>query len=156
MEDSWYVAVTASRAEQAVSDALLKRGVVSFIPRVRALLKVEVAFPRYVFIRPGRRGWDAVKAPGITGILGGQVPMAVPARVMREMTSRFGPSGILSIAPVEAPRFKQGDRVAVRSGPLSGLEGLVDKTGPQRVKVLFALMRGTVPVSVPAGDLRFA
>jgi transcriptional antiterminator RfaH len=129
-------------------------------PRIRAPRKTTAPlFPSYLFVLIELQWHTARWSPGINKIImTGDSPTRVPDRIIEELRSRE--RGGLVVLP--APRrldgggaqFEAGDKVRVRSGPLSGLVGLVEGLRPHaRVELLLQMLGSLQRVELPAATV---
>ncbi|MGC1484119.1 MAG: UpxY family transcription antiterminator [Candidatus Acidiferrum sp.] len=128
---SWYALYTRHQHEKMVDQVLTHKGFSTFLPlyatthnwkdRTKAL--TLPLFPCYVFLKGGiERRLQILTTPGIYGLVssGGQ-PAAIPDFEI-EAIRRVVESG----TRVEAhPYLKCGNWVRVKSGPLTGIEGIL-------------------------------
>ncbi|MFQ5813056.1 MAG: transcription termination/antitermination protein NusG [Anaerolineae bacterium] len=139
----WYALYTKPHKEYHVSTILESKGFETYLPTIQVRKnrrrKTKPFFSCYLFIRmdpadalPGVR-WT----PGLRRIVCfGQQPAVVRDDVIdtiRHRLERVEASGY----PVEQ-RFKPGDRVLIKSGPLRDLEAVFDRSlsSSDRAKVL--------------------
>lgn len=152
----WFVVSTKVRREQFAQDELSRRGILTFLPRIRepgrSLLKPEVAplFPGYLFVQIElEREYSRVLwAPGVRKFIGfGALPCAVDDDVIGFLRARVGTEGII----FRTSSFKPGDTVRVKQGPLEGLIGIIENPGSSRgrVRVLMELLRRQTRVELP-------
>jgi transcription antitermination factor NusG len=130
-DSSWYALYTRHQHEKMVNQVLTNKGFNTFLPlyatthawkdRTKALSLP--LFPCYVFLKGGiERRLQIITTPGIYGLvsIAGQ-PAAIPD-IEIEAIRRVVNSG----ARVEAhPFLKCGNRVRVKCGPLTGIEGIL-------------------------------
>jgi len=130
-DSSWYALYTRHQHEKIVDQILTNKGFDTFLPlyatthhwkdRTKALSLP--LFPCYVFLKGGiERRLQILTTPGIYGLVSsaGQ-PAAIPD-IEIEAIRRVVESG----ARVEShPYLKCGNRVRVKSGPLTGIEGIL-------------------------------
>ena len=156
----WFAAYTATHHEKHVHQALADRQVESFLPlySTRRQWKKRLPetvhlplFPNYVFVRISRRERTAVLGtPGVFSIVGSaREPWPVPdpdieAIRLGLQTRKIEPHSYLTV----------GERVRIRAGVMTGVEGiLVRKKNDFRVVLsLDAIMR-SVAVEVDADDI---
>jgi transcription antitermination factor NusG len=122
---------------------------------------LEPLFPGYLFVQleafdRSPRCWDAVRwSPGVHRILGteGQ-PVPVPESAIQAIRDRTQQLGFVR----PGQRFGTGDRVRFRSGPLDGLEAILDHPASRagRVQVLLAMLGNTLRVETDELDLELA
>lgn len=159
-DQNWYALFTCHQHEKAAARILENKGFEIFLPlysaphRWRDRVK-EVSlplFPGYVFLCGGLERWHQIMTtPGVRGIVTfGARPATVPpsdiegVRRMVETT--------LSVEP--HPFLKTGDWVRVKSGPLSGLEGiLIRKKNQSRLVLSLETLGQAVAVEVDSVSL---
>jgi len=138
---AWHALYTRHQHEKAVTHALSNKGFEVFLPLYSATHRWKdrnkqlllPLFPCYVFLRGGlERRLDILTTPGIHMLITrGGYPAAVSdeeiywVRQLVEKAVRVEPH----------PFLKSGDRVRVKSGPLTGVEGIL-----VRKKNLFRLV----------------
>jgi len=159
-DSSWYALYTRHQHEKIVDQILTNKGFDTFLPlyatthhwkdRTKALSLP--LFPCYVFLKGGiERRLQILTTPGIYGLVSsaGQ-PAAIPD-IEIEAIRRVVESG----ARVEShPYLKCGNRVRVKSGPLTGIEGiLVRKKGISRLVLSIGLITRAVAVEVNIGGI---
>ena len=156
-ESLWYAVYTRHQHEKMVAQILTSKGFDTFLPlytsihnwkdRTKALSLP--LFPCYVFLKGGiERRLQIVTTPGIYGLVSsaGQ-PAAIPD-VEIEAVRRVIESG----TRVEAhPYLKCGNRVRVKCGPLSGIEGiLVRKKNISRLVLSVEILGTAAAIEVSA------
>ena len=157
----WFAVWTRSRAEKAVHEQLLRRGVESFLPTVprwsrwkdRRKLIDWPLFPGYCFARFDPADSRLVlTCTGVATIVSfdgklAPVPDAEVEAVRRLVTSdlQFDP----------CPLIKEGSRVEVIYGPLKGVTGLLVKKD-RHARLVLAVERigRAVATTVDAADVR--
>jgi transcriptional antiterminator RfaH len=165
MDDSpqWFVVRSKPRREDYAQDQLARRGVDTFLPRIMETSRsngeplVGPLFPGYLFARLdlASQFTRVIWAPGVHSLVSfGDLPCAVDRDVIDFLRERCGAEGVVHAVP----RFDDGDVVRVRSGPLSGLVGVVQGrvSGRCRVRVLMEILRRRTQVSVPIEMLEHA
>jgi hypothetical protein len=117
---SWVLLYTKPRAEAWAEINLRKDGFTTLLPRVRHRAGFTALFPRYLIA--GFRDEDSVTSVcGSLGILyvvpRGDAPALLPKDVVRELKSRMGPRGIVTLdpAPSTDSLFAPSRRVRVRA-----------------------------------------
>src|SRR5881397_3654929 len=150
----WYVVRSKARKEDCAVQQLERRGVRVFLPRIREWARDEVAplFPGYLFVHIAllEQYYHVVWTPGVRSFVAfGLTPTPVQDSVISFIAASAGEGGV--IRPLS--RFKTGDRVQIRSGPLSGLIAVVQRPCSQRgrVRVLLDFLRQGATVEVPVG-----
>jgi transcription antitermination factor NusG len=151
---SWYALVVKPRHEKAVARSLSYKGLTEFLPvygqrrrwsdRVKRL---ELPlFPGYVFCQfPLQSKTDVLATPGVRSIVAfGSRPALVPAGEI-EAVRAMAASG-LTVQPW--PYLERGQAVAIRTGPLRGLTGMLAQAGDSwQVVVNVDLLRRSVAVT---------
>lgn len=158
----WYVVRTKARAESTAATNLRAREIPVFFPRLVAAgpfgraagipAVTEPLFPGYLFVRVGAAEQFARVAwtPGVRSFLafGEEAPEPVEEAVLDLLRERAGGGEILR------PRdpFRAGDRVEIRSGPFSGLLGIIERpvSAQGRVRVLLELLQRRTRVDLRA------
>ena len=156
-DSSWYAVHTRHQHEKMVDHILTNKGFNTFLPlyatthnwKDRAKALSLPLFPCYVFLKGGiERRLQIVTTPGIHGVvsIGGQ-PAAIP-EVEIEAIRRVVESG----TRVEAhPFLKCGNRVRVKCGPLTGIEGiLVRKKNISRLVLSVEILGTSASIEVSA------
>jgi len=157
--EAWYALYTKPKQERLVAGQLGRRGLETFLPQYTERRrgrppKVLPLFPCYLFVRadPDVMGLSLLQwTPGLRRLVSfGGVPARVPeeavALVEKRLAELEAQGGLLPA------RFRPGERVRVREGPLAGLEAVFD--GPrepaERVRILIRFLgecnRAVVPV----------
>ena len=157
----WLVAQTKRQQERTVQGALAREEIPTYPPLLRQwprpALGGEVGpmCPGYVFCQP-----DPIRLSGVARCNGvvrlvsfGDAPARVGSEVIAYLRSRAGSDGVIAINPVVA-----GRPVTITSGPLRGLEAVVERrlTTRQRVLVLLDLLHRSTRVELPEEWLRLA
>jgi transcription antitermination factor NusG len=154
---SWYALYTRHQHEKTVNQLLTNKGFNTFLPlyatshnwKDRTKSLSLPLFPCYVFLKGGiERRLQILTTPGVYGLVSsaGQ-PAAIP-EVEIEAIRRVVESG----ARVEAhPYLKCGNWVRVRSGPLTGIEGiLVRKKNISRLVLSVQILGTAAAIEVAA------
>jgi transcriptional antiterminator NusG len=155
----WYAIWTRSHCERLVAQQLAAKGFTPFLPEMGARSRrngrshvVQVPmFPGYLFLRHTMEKSsyiEILKARGIVRILEGGWNRLTPVPDEElDGIQRMVASGV----PVfPHAYFRQGDRVRVVEGPLTGLEGVFvrDKRPKGRLVVSVNLLQTSVAVEV--------
>ncbi len=156
----WYVLYTTPRHEKHVSEILAQRRIETFLPLYRttrqwkksspAILELPL-FPTYVFVHIDRQARGAVLGtPGVISIVGSaREPWPIPDLDIAAI--RVG-SQMCKIAP--HPYLALGERVRIKAGVMSGVEGiLVRKKNDFRVVLTLDAIMRSVAVEVDADDV---
>lgn len=169
MGTRWYTVQAKRHCERRVVRHLANREIPTFLPLVEVVRRrngtrhtgLEPLFPGYLFVQmePVDRSphcWSAVRwTPGVHRILGvADEPVPVPDEAIAAIQDRMRQLGFVR----PGHRFAAGDRVMFRSGPLGGLEAILDRPSSRagRVRVLLALLGSELRVEVDELDLELA
>lgn len=161
---AWYALWTNSHCEQLVDDQLASQGVCSFLPKidtwskrrgVRRLIKVPM-FPGYLFLRQAMDKDSYIRVRKVRGVVS----------VLGERWDRLAPipdeeiDAIRSVAEshqrvMPFPYLKEGQRARISSGPLTGIEGILVESKPQRGLLVLSvhLLQRSVAVVVDVTDV---
>jgi transcription antitermination factor NusG len=156
----WFALYTTPRHEKHVFEMLAQRQIETFLPLYRTTRRWKKSrpvdlelplFPTYVFVRIAREARGAVLGmPGVLSIVGsGREPWPVPDPDIEAI--RLG----LQMGKIEPhPYLAVGERVRIKAGVMTGVEGvLVRKKNALRVVLsLDAIMR-SVALEVDADDI---
>lgn len=151
----WFVLRTRSRQEKILADALRARGIGYFLPLVRVSrmycgrnLLVELpVFPGYLFLRGSLE--DAYFADR-TRRLAQIIHVSDQGRITWELSNL---AQVLATRQTldPYPYLKKGVRVEVRSGPLRGLQGIVeDRARRDRLVLQVEALGQAVSVEIDA------
>jgi transcription antitermination factor NusG len=156
----WFAVYTTHRHEKRVSELLLNREIETVLPlykvgrqwKKRAPVVLELPlFPCYLFVNIPREARGLVLGvPGVLSIVGSpHEPW--PLRTSEVEALRLG----IKMGMVEPhPYLKVGEKVRIKNGPMSGIEGILTrrKNGPRFVLTLDVIMRSVV-VEVDVTDI---
>jgi len=156
----WFALYTTPRHEKHVSEILAQRQIETFLPLYRTTRRWKKSrpvdlelplFPTYVFVRIAQGARGAVLGmPGVVSIVGSaREPWPVPDPDIEAI--RLG----LQMGKIEPhPYLTVGERVRIKAGVMTGVEGvLVRKKNALRVVLsLDAIMR-SVALEVDADDI---
>jgi transcription antitermination factor NusG len=155
----WYALYTVARHEKRVAEQMERHGIGCFLPLYRSIRRWKdrrkelllVLFPGYVFVQmTPENKLRVLQARGAVRIVSvnGQ-PAALPHDEIELLRGRIGAG---KIEP--HPYLCAGRRVRVRSGPLAGLEGIVQRR-KDRFRLIFSLelIMRSVAVEVDEADL---
>jgi transcription elongation factor/antiterminator RfaH len=152
----WFVVRTKVRREAYAQWQLSRRGVETFLPRIREPARTGIhsvvapLFPGYLLVHIDleTQYFDVVWTPGVNKFVAfGTKPGALDDAVVSYLRERGGADGIIHAFPV----FQRGDRVRVKYGPFAGIEGVIDApmSGRGRVRILMELLRRETRVELP-------
>src|ERR1700677_197312 len=156
----WYAVYTCAQHEKSVAKQLAVRSVECFLPLYEKMRRwkdrrVKIQFPLfagYVFARLSLQDrLRAVQVPGIVRLVGfnGQ-PTALPDDEI--LALRDGLAAAPGAEP--CPYIQVGRRVRILSGPLTGLQGILQKKkSGMRFVISLHLIQRSVTVEVQVADL---
>jgi transcriptional antiterminator RfaH len=146
----WVTLYTKPRMEHQVAEALLGRGVETYLPltyeysKHRRRKEPTPFFPCYLFAQIEPASPELMALPWTPGLrclvrFGGR-PAWMPDQVIqriREHVIRLERSGFF-----DSDKFKAGDRVRITGGPLVGLEAIFDRglSRGGRVRILLEFL----------------
>src|SRR6266478_5383787 len=157
---NWFAAYTNSHHEKRVASHFAERRIESFLPLYAALhrwknrceMNLELPlFPNYVFVRiDPRERVRVLEVPGVMSLVGfGRTLAPLPDFEIEALRSGLGKR---KIEP--HPYLVIGEPVRIKSGPMTGVEGvLVRKKNHFRVVLALELIMQSVAVEVDADDL---
>ena len=152
--EPWHALHTRYQHEKVVAELLTRHGFEVFLALYTAVHQWKdrrkhlclPLFPCYVFLRDGvDRRLQILQTPGVHGIVQvagrpGVIPEAEIAAIRRVVENPL---------PIEPHSFlENGDRVRIKAGPLTGLEGILVRKQDQLRLVLSVEMLGRA-VAVP-------
>jgi transcription antitermination factor NusG len=159
-ERSWFAVHTGSNHEKRVAQHLRVREIETFLPlygvtkrwKNRTTVKVEMPlFSGYVFARitPSEK-IRVLEVPMVCSIVGNKrEPIPLPDAEIERLRA-----GLQGQQAHPFPYVKVGKRVRIRSGPLTGLEGIVVRTyGGLSVVLSVDLIQKSIAVHVEADEL---
>jgi transcription antitermination factor NusG len=156
--DAWYAVWTRSNCERLVADQLSAKGFAAFLPEMgmwsKRLGQMHVVpvpmFPGYLFVRDKMDKHAYIEMQKVRGLV----------RILEDGWNRLTPIPnheveaiervIQSKVPVFPHDLHEGDRVRVKEGPLTGVEGVFveDKPGTGRLVVSVGLLGRGIAVEV--------
>jgi transcription antitermination factor NusG len=156
----WFAAYTNSHHEKRVASQLAEREMESFLPlysashrwKNRCERQLELPlFPNYVFIHIDPRDRVRVLAvPGVLSLVGfGRILAPLPNFEIEALRA-----GVAQRTIEPHPYLVIGERVRIKAGPMTGLEGVLirKKSNFRVVLTLDAIMR-SVAVEIDGDDL---
>jgi transcription elongation factor/antiterminator RfaH len=159
---NWYAIHTRSRFENVVLDALTRKQVEAFLPKItvrskrvdrKKMIQVPL-FPGYLFVKTSLEPdehLEVVKTVGVVKLVGNiQGPVPISGESVESLKIMIqGSQEILT-----GSQFKQGDRVMVVSGPFTGVMGaFVRYRGKGRVVVNIEALGQYAAVEVSEEDI---
>jgi len=158
-EMQWYVVHTKPRQEQRALENLQRQGFQAWLPtieveklrRSKLTRVIEPMFSRYLFIQldTTQSNWSPIRSTlGVSKLVSfGNVPAVVPDALIQALQQADGSR--------REYLLKEGDAVQFVSGPLQGLEGILQqRDGELRAMVLIELISQPQQVSIAIHDLR--
>lgn len=158
----WYVLHTKSRFETVVNEALRKKSLEAFLPKItvpskrrdrRMTIQVPL-FPGYLFVHTSLDPYEhieIVKTVGAVRLIGSAAgPMPVSDQAIDSLRIM-----VATGRPVTTgSRFKRGDPVIVIAGPFSGVTGIFSRyKGLDRVVVEIQALGQFAAVEIAAQDV---
>jgi transcription antitermination factor NusG len=127
----WHAVYTRHQHEKMVAQILASKGLETFLPlyaaahrwKDRTKVVSSPLFPCYVFLKArGDRPLNILTTPGVHGIVSSAGrPLTIPGNEIEDLRLAVG-----SGAPMQPHRMlMRGDRVRVKAGSLTGLEGIL-------------------------------
>lgn len=161
---NWFVANTHARSEGKAKFNLERQGFEVYLPRYlkkrsharRIDYVPKPLFPRYLFVGLDMESarWRAVNSTfGISNLVtNGTTPLGVPQHIIDSIRSREDADGWVSM--VQPLSYRRGDKVQIKSGPLTDQVGLFDCVDDsERIFILLDLMGRMVKVRVDAEQI---
>jgi transcription antitermination factor NusG len=156
---SWFAVFTKSHHEKRVAQYLVNRDLESYLPLYsevhhwtnRRKANVELPlFPNYLFARVGNKQVSRLlQAPGVLSVVGGRKPVSLPEWEIESLRAGLG---LRKAEP--HPYLVVGERVTIRNGALSGMQGvLIRKKNSLRVVLTVAEIGQGVAIEVDAADI---
>jgi transcription antitermination factor NusG len=157
---TWHVLQTRHQHEKCVRDVLAEKGFEAFCPTYAEVhrwkdRRKEVTlplFPGYLFIAGGLdRRVDVLSTPGVCTIVSfGNAAAIVPEKEISAIRLAAASSQLMEPHPF----LKEGQKVRVRSGPLSGVEGILQRRKDSfRLVLSIELLGRSVAVEVEQCDI---
>lgn len=155
----WHAVMCKPRQEAIAEENLLRQGYEVYLPRLVTRQRsrgawreiVQALFPRYLFVRVRQLCQNVAPIRSTRGAIGlvrfGAEPAIVPAALIESIRARA--EGTTGLHADPARQFREGEKVAVMEGPLSGMEGIFSsEDGEKRAILLLELLGKTNPVKV--------
>jgi transcription antitermination factor NusG len=159
-QEPWFAAYVLANHERTVAKQLEERAICSFLPTYRSVRRwkdrrkvLELPlFPSYLFVQVNADNrLDLLRLPGVLGLVCFQGKPAPVAGAEIENVRR-GLTSHVSVRP--HPYLRAGRKVRIRSGSLTGVEGiLVRKRDCARVVLSISLLQRSVSVEIDEADV---
>ena len=128
----WYAIRTRSRHEKVAARELAARDISVFLPLVASVrqwsdrrTEVELPlFPGYAFVRVTYFSGERIRvlqASGVVNFVGGNAGVSIPEEQIEAIRTLL----VRKVPVKDHPFLTVGQRIRVRSGSLSGLEGIL-------------------------------
>jgi transcription antitermination factor NusG len=156
----WFAVYTTSRHEKRVAQHLHQREIEHFLPvyraehkwkdGTRALLDLPL-FPGYVFVRiPPHVRVEVLEVPGVVSMIGsGSRPAPLPDLEVEALRVGLDPT-----RAEPHPLLTVGQKVRIKVGALTGLEGIVvRKKSGFRVVLTLDLLMQSIAIEVDGDDV---
>lgn len=157
----WYAVYTRSRHEQKANERLLEKKVETFLPLIerwsrrkdrQKRIRIPL-FPGYLFVRAlleAQIHLEILKTEGVVRILGdNENPIPIPDEQIRAIQNLIRNG----MAIERHPYLKEGMKVRVVNGPLTGIEGILLKTHAKKNRLIISVDLLQESVSVEMEDL---
>lgn len=159
----WFAVHVKSRHEQKVSERLKEAGIEVFSPVVERLSRWKdrkkliqfPLFPCYLFVHIAATHGDkltVLKAKGVIRFLGSASgePESIPEEQIISLKTAV--QSKVSIDPY--PYLQEGQRVRVKSGPLTGVEGvLIERSGQHKLILSIDILCQSTAVTIHASEV---
>jgi transcriptional antiterminator RfaH len=156
----WACAQLETHHERYALHCLGVAGFEVYQPRIRRVGArksngTAALFPGYAFILVELQWHAAYWSPGVSRlILNGERPARVPDRVISELRARERNGLVVLPRKPAVGSFALGDKLRVKAGPFTGLDGIYAGMAPrERVMVLLSMLGGQARVELPARDV---
>ncbi len=152
----WYVAHTKPRCEKKLAEFCEREGFAFVLPcydsarkyRGKSVVFHKPLFPGYVFLQLLPRAASTVRQNDLVANLLDVFDQATLARQLREILAALESGLVLQVAP----EIGEGSRVRIKSGPLQGVEGWVEKRqGINLVLLRLDFINQAAAVKIEAG-----
>jgi transcription antitermination factor NusG len=159
----WFVVHVRSRHEFSVTERLVKSGMDAFLPVVERLSRWKdrkklisfPLFPGYLFVKIRKSNHEkltVLKTPGVVRFIGQTPGEPEPVPDDQILSLKRLVESKETLDPY--PYLKEGNRVKIRSGPLSGVEGiLVQRKGLHHLVLSVDILRQGVAIQVEAASV---
>jgi len=163
LEQRWYAIHVRSRHEFKVFDRLSKKGLEAFLPVVERLRKWKdrkkliafPIFPGYLFVHIVNNTQErlhVLKIEGVVRLLGSSSHCPEPIPDEQIISLKKLVENKKELDPY--PYLNKGQRVRIKRGPLTGVEGiLVEKLGKHMLVLSVDVLRQGVALTIDAADV---
>jgi transcription antitermination factor NusG len=159
----WFALHVRSRHEFHVWERLITKGIEAFLPTVERLRRWKdrkkkinfPLFPGYIFVHIPKTAQDilnVLKIKGVVRFLCSEPgdPESIPDEQVVSLKRLIESKE--SLDPY--PYLKEGERVRIRNGPLSGVEGiLIERLGQHMLVLSVDLLKQGVALKIEASDV---
>jgi len=161
--EHWYALYTKPHKEHHVSSILESKGFETYLPTIQVRknrkTRTEPFFSCYLFVRTDpAAGFPAVRwTPGLRRIVSfGGAPAVVRDDVVALIRKRLAEMAESGYPKYD--RFKPGEPVRIKAGPLTDLEAIFDRSlsASERVRVLVDILGRLTPCVIESGCLEKA
>jgi len=165
----WFAVRCRPGREFAARHELERQGFTVYLPQemklIRHARKMEKVprpfFPGYLFLHLAlaERRWTAIRStPGaVCAVHFGACYPPVPEKVIAALKEFEDGDGFICRGEDIVSPFRQGERVVVREGQLSGIEGVfVCRNGDERAMVLLEMLQRQVKAKLSLASLKAA
>ncbi|MBF0343562.1 MAG: UpxY family transcription antiterminator [Nitrospirae bacterium] len=161
----WFVVHVRNRHEFTVRDKLAKTGVDVFLATVERLQRWKdrkkminfPLFPGYLFVNIHKTNEEilsVLKTYGVIKFLSMTIGEPEPVPEDQVMSLKKLVESKASIDPY--PYFKEGQSVRIKKGPLSGVEGIIEKKKGYHILILsIDILQQGVSIKIDASDVEF-
>lgn len=163
--EHWYALQTRVHRERVVEQRLQERGVVTFLPTVTEIRrwsdrKKKVEFPlfaNYLFIRLSPRKIDHLRVLCVEGVFQFVGTRGQPTPIPQEQIEAVRALINGEVKWSAHPFLKIGQRVRVRTGALTGVEGvLVSRAGESTLVISVDAIQRSMAVRIDGYDVEAA
>ena len=162
----WFVVRCKPRQEFSAQQEFERQGFTVYLPQEQKLIrharKMEKVprpfFPGYLFLHlaPEERRWTSIRSTrgALCAVHFGLCYPLVPEQVIAVLKRLEDCDGFICEGDDSVSPFKLGERVVVRDGQFSGIEGLfVCRDGDERAVVLLGMLQRQVRSKLPLSSL---
>lgn len=160
----WYLVYCRARQEDLAARGLCEQGYEVYLPKLRVkrrrpggkVMVEEPLFPRYLFAAPGRDSQSIAPVQYTAGVQKvvkfGHLYRSVSDDIVESLKKREDPgTGFHCLA---MPTMVAGDHVRIKTGPLTGIDGVFEaRSGQDRVIVLLEILGKNTRAELSIGEL---